>query len=82
MNIDIKREIRLNARLAYGLLNVLKDDIDTLRININKNNDDKLEESMRDTKDTLQKIVDTVVDLEYALYLDTLSETRKRQSPL
>lgn len=70
MNYKTKKVIREKATLLYGLLNVLKDDIDMLRSDANVYDIENLNGSVRDTVETLEKMTDAVGELEYYLYLE------------
>ena len=65
---DIRRETQTRARLSYGLLNVLKDDVDYINIDTDNNDLVSLTESIIETKITLQKMVDNITELEYIVY--------------
>lgn len=67
MYMFIRNEIKARARLAKGLLNILKDDIDMLNIDADNLNLISIEESIRETKDTLCDIMDDINELEYAV---------------
>lgn len=69
MNYKTKHKIRTKAGLLYGLLNVLKDDIDMLRSDANVYDIDNLERSVKDTVETLEKLTDAIAELEYILYV-------------
>lgn len=66
---DIRREMQTRARLSYGLLNVLKDDVDCINIDTDNNDLVSLTESIIETKITLQKMVDNITELEHIVYL-------------
>lgn len=70
MNFETRKQLKDKAKYTYGLLNVLKCDIDILRRDANDFNLDKLEESIRDTDTTLQKLLLVVEELEYILKLE------------
>ena len=61
--------MQIRARLSYGLLNVLKDDIDCINIDTDNNDLVSLTESIIETKITLQKMVDDITELEHIVYL-------------
>ena len=61
--------MQIRARLSYGLLNVLKDDIDCINIDTDNNDLVSLTESIIETKITLQKMVDNITELEHIVYL-------------
>lgn len=68
-----KQDIRLNmkkrARIAAGMVNLLRDDIEYLRADANDFDVLCLEESIKDTKATLQMLNDHITEIEYLLYL-------------
>ena len=72
MSAKLKQNLIDKARLTYGLSFVLKDDIDTMRTYANNFEIENLYESIRDVTDTLDKLIDTVAQLEYILYLEKL----------
>lgn len=67
-----KRKITERARLTYGLMHILKDCVDDLRMYANPCDLEKLDEVIDDTKETLQKLTDVVAELEYILYLENM----------
>lgn len=75
MYMFIRNEIKARARLAKGLINILKDDIEMLNIDADNLNLISIEESIKETKDTLCDIMDNVTELEYAVA--SLKEVRK-----
>ena len=79
MTIDTKIRMKKHARFASGLLNILKDDIALIRIDVEQNNIESLKTSIEETKDTLQRILDTLVELDYELYLAEQEISRKKQ---
>jgi hypothetical protein len=72
MNHELKMEVKNKAQYVYGLLNVLKCDIDILRKDASDCNLGKLKESIRDTDATLQKLLLVVEELEYIIKLDKI----------
>ena len=66
---ELKTDMRKRARIAAGMLNLLKDDIDHIKTDTNDFDLVCLEESVRDAKMTLQMLVDNVTEIEYMLYL-------------
>lgn len=66
---DIKKEMKDRARLARGLVSALKYDVDYVFTDVNSYDVICLEESLRETKDTIQKLIDNVTEIEYLLYL-------------
>lgn len=66
---DIKKEMIERARLSRGLVNALGHDVDYIYADVKNLDLICMTESIRETKDTLQKLVDNVTELEYLLYL-------------
>lgn len=66
---DIKLNMKKRARIAAGMVNLLRDDIEYLRSDANDFDVLCLEESIKDTKATLQMITDNITEIEYLLYL-------------
>lgn len=66
---DVELNIKKRARIAAGMVNLLRDDIEYLRADANDFDILCLEESLKDTKATLQMITDNVTEIEYLLYL-------------
>lgn len=64
-----KLEIKKRARMCDGMLNLLRDDIIQLRADADDFDIICLEESLKDTRSTLQMFVDNVTEIEYILYL-------------
>ena len=61
---DIKLEMQTRARLSYGLINLLKDDVESLNVDIGSNDIVSASESIIETKITLQKMSDNINELE------------------
>ena len=66
---DIKKEMRERARLARGLANALGYDVDYIYSDVENYDLICMSESIRETKETIQKLIDNVMELEYLLYL-------------
>lgn len=66
---ELKLLMRGKARLARGLVNLLKDDTEQMYNDVNLFDIISLEEAVSDTKRTTQQLSDAVTDLEYYLYL-------------
>ena len=66
---ELKMLMRGKARLARGLVNLLKDDTEQIYNDVNLFDIVGLEEAILDTKRTTQQLTDAVTDLEYYLYL-------------
>lgn len=76
MNLAMKVKIRNKATLLYGLLTILKDEVDMLRSDANAHDIDNLNRSVKDTLETLEKMIDVIAELEYILYLDKCNTKR------
>ena len=75
---DAKLNIMKRARLTRGLLNLLKDDIECICMDADTYNLFTIGESINEAKDTVQKIIDSIMELEYAVYVAKQGdETRK-----
>ena len=70
MKTRTKRKITENARLTYRLTYILKDCVDNIRVRTYQHELDKLDAVIDDTKEILQKLTDTVTEIEYMLYLE------------
>lgn len=79
---NVKIQMKKKARVLYGLLNLLKDDVEQLNSDANHFDLICLEESVRDATDTLRMLGDNVKEIEYLLYLSRQSNSRESQSPL
>lgn len=66
---EMKMIMRGKARLAKGLVNLLKDDTEQIYNDVNTFDIISLEEAINDTKRTAQQLMDATTDLEYYLYL-------------
>ena len=66
---DIKKEIKERARLARVLANALGHDSEYLYSDAESYDLICLSESIRETKETIQKMIDNVMELEYLVYL-------------
>lgn len=66
---DVKREIKERARLARVLANALGHDAEYLYSDADTYDLMCLGESIRETKETIQKMIDNVMELEYLVYL-------------
>lgn len=69
MGRNVKVEMRKRASITNGLLNLLRDDIDQLRVDAEDFDIICLEESLKDVRTTLQMFVDNITEMEYMLYL-------------
>ena len=75
MSNKTKREIRSKARIANGLADVLKYDTGNIMSDANDCYMDVLIDTVSDTKETLQNLVDVVTEIEYLLYLEKFKES-------
>lgn len=66
---SIKQEIKERARLTRGLANALGYCADYVYTDVKNFDLMCLDESLRDAKDTLQKLTDNLTELEYLVYL-------------
>lgn len=66
---ELKKIMRGKARLARGLVNLLKDDTEQIYNDVNVFDVLSLEEAINDTKRTTQQLTDAVVELEHYLFL-------------
>lgn len=66
---DIKNEMRERARLARGLANALGYDAEYVYTDVQNFDMVCLDESLRETKETIQKLTDNITEIEYLLYL-------------
>jgi hypothetical protein len=65
---ELKAVMRGKARLARGLVNLLEYDAERLYEDIDELNAPRLEESIKETKRTIQQLMDATTDIEYCLY--------------
>lgn len=72
---DIKLNMKKRARIAAGMVNLLKDDVEYLRADANDFDILCLEESIKDAKATLQMLSDHITEIEYLLYLYNSKES-------
>lgn len=64
---ELKAIMRGKARLARGLVNLLEYDAERLYTDIDELNVPRLEESIKETKRTIQQLMDVATDVEYCL---------------
>lgn len=72
---NVKMEMKSRARMVSGLVNLLKDDADQLSADTGDFDLICLEESIKDTKSTIQMLIDNVTELEYLMYLSRKGES-------
>ena len=66
---QIKKEIKARARLARGLTNGLEYDVDCLYSDVENFDIFCINESIKETKETMKKLIDNLDELERLLYL-------------
>ena len=66
---DVKKEIKERARLSRVLANALCQDADFLYSDAEVYDVMCMAESIKETKETIQKMIDNVMELEYLVYL-------------
>lgn len=71
MDYTMMTDIKDKARLVYGLLNVFKDEIDTLRHDANNNDISNLIVSTMYAKKTANQLKELVDKIEHILYTNT-----------
>ena len=65
---EIKSIMRGKARLARGLVNLLDYDAERMYEDIDTLSQERLEETLKETKRTIQQLLDVTSDIEYCLY--------------
>lgn len=75
---DVRIEIKRRAKLAQGLLNLLIDDVSTLKYDVDNDDMIDLAESIRETKKSIHKFNDNISELEYLAY--TVRRDASRES--
>ena len=66
---EIKLIMRGKARLAKGLVNLLKDDTEHIYNDVNEFDMIRFEEDLREAKRTTQQLADVITDLEHYSFL-------------
>ena len=66
---ELRMLMRGKARLARGLVNLLKDDSEQMYNDVNIFDIISLEDAIQDTKRTAQQLMDATIDLEHYLFL-------------
>lgn len=66
---ELKMIMRGKARLAKGLVNLLKDDTELIYGDVNDFDMARLEEDVREAKRTTQQLTDVITDIEHYLFL-------------
>ena len=75
MNQTAKNNIRAKAKLTYGLLNILKYDIDNLRVDVKDCDLESLRRTLEDTNRTLENLTDVIGEIEYVVFLHNTKES-------
>ena len=65
---EVKSIMRGKARLARGLVNLLDYDAERMYTDIDTLSIDRLDETINETKRTIQQLLDVTSDIEYCLY--------------
>jgi hypothetical protein len=76
MKNELKKEMRTRAQMIRGLINLLKDDADYICSDTDDFDLIGLGESIREAKETVQTLIDHIMELEYSLYLTKNEESR------
>ena len=76
MTKQLRIDMRKKARKIRGILNLLTDDVYHLKADADDYDLICLGESISDTKDSIQMLIDAVMELEYDLYLSTQDHSR------
>jgi hypothetical protein len=66
---EIKLKMKKRAQMAAGMVNLLRDDVEYLKSDVEDLDILCMEESIKDTKATLQMMTDNIAEIEYMLYL-------------
>lgn len=66
---NLKMEMKKKARTIRGLTNLLNDDADYICVDTEDFDLIGLGVSIHEVKDTLQRVLDNVMELEYMLYM-------------
>ena len=66
---ELKIAMRNKARLASGLVNLLKDDTQQICVDVDDLDLFSLGEALREAKRTSQNLIDTITELERGMYL-------------
>lgn len=74
MDFQAKNDIRKKARLAYGLIHVLKYDIDIFRSDLYDFDLESMHKSIEDINRSLSNIASIMSEIDYILYLNDLEE--------
>ena len=69
MGNHLKLEMKKKARMIKGMVNLLQNDANYIYSDASDFDLVALNESIPEMKDTIQKLIDYVVELEYDLYL-------------
>jgi hypothetical protein len=71
MKQDVKIDVRRKARMIRGTINLLVDDASYICSDADDFDLVGLRESIPEAKETVEKLIDHIADLEYAVYLST-----------
>lgn len=76
MKNELKKEMRMRAQMIRGLVNLLKDDADYICSDTDDFDLISLGESIREAKETIQTLIDHVMELEYSVFLTKKGESQ------
>lgn len=76
MRQQVKLGMRKRAQTIRGLVNLLRDDADYICVDTDDFDLVGLGESIREMKDTVQQVIDNIMELEYSVYLAKKDESR------
>lgn len=79
---EIKMEMKKRAKLNQGLVNRLAYDAECIFTDVSNFDIICMNESIESSKNTLEKLFDSIVELEYLLYLVKDNSSRKKHTPL
>ena len=69
MKTELRMELRKRSRTIKGLINLLQEDAKYICVDAEDVDLLGLNESIKELRDTLQSVIDNVMELEYTIYL-------------
>lgn len=69
MKTELRMELRKRSRNIKGLINLLQEDVKYICVDAEDVDLLGLNESIKELRDTLQSVIDNVMELEYTIYL-------------
>jgi len=82
MRSELRLKMKKHSRVSRGLHNILRDDLELIRMDIEDYNLLSLDDSIKEVRDTLRRLNDCIEALEYVLYLASQRESREKHSHL